>query len=99
MRIGKVIGMLTLSRLHESIRGSSWRVVVPMSESNLREGTEPDSEELIVYDDLAAGEGELIAFTEGAEAAKPFYPSSKPVDAYNAAILDKIDLQILSNES
>ncbi|MDR1484994.1 MAG: carbon dioxide concentrating mechanism protein CcmL [Planctomycetaceae bacterium] len=92
MRIGKVIGTLTLSKLHESLRGSSWRVVVPMSEVDLRSGAEPVAEELIVYDDLAAGDGVLIAFTEGAEAAKPFYPSPKPVDAYNAAILDKIDL-------
>ncbi|MDR1289743.1 MAG: carbon dioxide concentrating mechanism protein CcmL [Planctomycetaceae bacterium] len=95
MRIGKVIGTLTLSKLHESLRGSSWRIVVPLGESNLRdgEGAVLDSEELVVYDDLAAGDGVLIAFTEGAEAAKPFYPSAKPVDAYNAAILDKIDLQ------
>ncbi|MDR0391583.1 MAG: carbon dioxide concentrating mechanism protein CcmL [Planctomycetaceae bacterium] len=95
MRIGKVIGMLTLSKLHESLRGSSWRVVVPMSENNLRTGEESNAEELVVYDDLAAGDGDLIAFTEGVEAAKPFYPSYKPVDAYNAAILDKIDLQNL----
>ncbi|MDR2440058.1 MAG: EutN/CcmL family microcompartment protein [Planctomycetaceae bacterium] len=93
MRIGKVIGTLTLSKSHDSLRGSSWRIVVPVSESNLYENTEPESEELIVYDDLGTGSGELIAFTEGAEAAKPFFPSLKPVDAYNAAILDKIDLQ------
>ncbi|MDR1480051.1 MAG: EutN/CcmL family microcompartment protein [Planctomycetaceae bacterium] len=92
MRIGKVIGTLTFSKLHESLRGSSWRVVVPLGVGNLREGLALDSEELVVYDDLAAGEGDLIAFTEGAEATKPFYPSLKPVDAYNAAILDKIDL-------
>jgi microcompartment protein CcmK/EutM len=94
MRIGKVIGFLTLSKLHESLRGSSWRIVLPLGEGDLRGGGESVGlEELVVYDDLAAGDGALIAFTEGAEAAKPFYPSAKPVDAYNAAILDKIDLQ------
>ncbi|MDR2168934.1 MAG: EutN/CcmL family microcompartment protein [Planctomycetaceae bacterium] len=92
MRIGKVIGTLTLSRFHESLRGSSWRIVSPISEDNLLKGTEPVAEELVVYDDLGAGDGDWIAFTEGAEAAKPFYPSAKPVDAFNAAILDKIDL-------
>lgn len=97
MRIGKVIGTLTLSKSHESLRGSSWRIVTPMSESNLRNNTDSNAEELIVYDDLSAGNGELIAFTEGAEAAKPFYPSHKPVDAFNAAILDKVDLQILNS--
>jgi hypothetical protein len=29
---------------------------------------------------------------EGPEASNPFLPDSKPLDAYNAAILDTIDL-------
>ena len=34
----------------------------------------------------------LIAVSEGGEAAQPFQPEMKPVDAYNAAILDRIDV-------
>jgi hypothetical protein len=34
----------------------------------------------------------LIAISEGAEAAQPFRPELKPVDAYCAAILDSVDL-------
>ena len=36
---------------------------------------------------------ELVrAVSEGGEAAQPFYPQVKPVDAYNAAILDNIQV-------
>ncbi len=46
----------------------------------------------MVYDDLGAGQGSRIAFSEGREAAQPFEPDKKPIDAYNAAILDRIDV-------
>ena len=48
--------------------------------------------EIIVYDELSVGIGEWIAFSEGAEAAMPFYPEKRPVDAYAAAILDTLEL-------
>ncbi|MDR0703702.1 MAG: EutN/CcmL family microcompartment protein [Planctomycetaceae bacterium] len=94
MRIGKVIGQLTLSRCHESIKGFRWKMVVPMTENDLRTENEPNAEELIVYDHLSVGEGQRIAFSEGAEASAPFFPNPKPIDAYNAAILDQIELPI-----
>ncbi|MDR0609059.1 MAG: carbon dioxide concentrating mechanism protein CcmL [Planctomycetaceae bacterium] len=94
MRIGKVIGQLTLSRCHESVRGFRWKIVVPMTEDALQTAHEPHTEELIVYDDLSVGEGQRIAFSEGAEASMPFFPNPKPLDAYNAAILDQIELTV-----
>ncbi len=48
--------------------------------------------ELIVYDELSAGEGEWIAFTEGAEAAAAFQPDKRPVDAYASAIIDTLEI-------
>ncbi|MEX2141230.1 MAG: EutN/CcmL family microcompartment protein [Pirellulales bacterium] len=92
MRIGKVIGTVTLNRWHESLRGASYRIVVPMSLDNLRGESQPKAEEFVVYDELGAGAGSLIAISEGGEAAQPFRPEIKPVDAYCAAILDSIDL-------
>ncbi len=92
MRTGKVIGQLTLSRCHGSVAGAQWKIVVPMSENNLLNDNEPGAEELVVYDELSAGEGQRIAFSEGAEASMPFYPNNKPLDAYCAAILDKIEV-------
>ena len=35
--------------------------------------------------------GQLVAFSEGGEAAQPFQPEGKPVDAYISALIDQID--------
>lgn len=92
MRIGKVVGQVTLNRAHASLAGGALRLVMPLSLEQLRDPERAISEELVVYDALSAGHGSLIAFSEGGEAAQPFYPEMKPIDAYNAAILDRIDL-------
>jgi ethanolamine utilization protein EutN len=92
MRIGKVIGTVTLSRSHESLLGACYRLTVPMSLDDLKQSREPAAEELVVYDELGAAIGSRIAFSEGGEAAQPFYPNMKPVDAYNAALLDQIEI-------
>ncbi len=47
----------------------------------------------MVYDEFGAGVGSFIAVSDGAEAAQPFYPEDKPIDAYNAAILDRVHLE------
>jgi ethanolamine utilization protein EutN len=52
---------------------------------------EPDL--VVVWDDLGAAEGSIIAVSDGAEAAQAFKPAQKPVDAYNAAILDEIRIK------
>ena len=92
MRIGKVIGTVTLNRWHESLRGARYRVAVPLSLANLRGESAADAEGIVVYDDLGAGDGSLIAISEGGEAAQPFRPNLKPIDAYCAAILDGVNL-------
>ena len=93
MRIGTVIGTVTLSRSHPSLRGASYRLAVPLSLTNLMGNYDELAEEIVVYDELGAGLGSRIAISEGAEAAQPFRPEFKPVDAYNAAILDNIELK------
>jgi ethanolamine utilization protein EutN len=90
MRIAEVIGTVTLSRWHNSLGSARWIIGVPFSLKALKENTRPDGEDLVIYDDLGAGNGHRIGVTEGAEAAAPFYPEKKPVDAYCAAILDTI---------
>jgi microcompartment protein CcmK/EutM len=94
MRIGKVIGTLTLNRWHPTLTGGSYRLTVPLSLENLAGQTPADAEPLVVYDDRGAANGSLIAFSEGGEAAQPFYPNQKPIDAYNAAILDDIQIKL-----
>lgn len=91
MRIGKTIGTVTLVEPHEAVRGGVFRLVVPLATCDLTRGDGP-AEPLVAWDDLGAGEGQLVAFSEGGEAAQPFRPADKPVDAYIAAILDKLHI-------
>jgi ethanolamine utilization protein EutN len=98
MRIGEVIGTVTLSRWHPSLTGGCFKLVVPLSLSDLLGRGEEPAEELTVYDELGAGIGNRIAFSEGREAAQPFHPDVKPIDAYNAAILDTIHLPLGETE-
>lgn len=108
MRIGKVIGTVTSSTIHSTLIGGQFKIVRPFTlkdltkESPVESGTETtdvrscdiegSGTEVIVYDELSAGLGEWIAFSEGAEAAAAFYPNVKPIDAYAAAILDSLEI-------
>ncbi len=89
MRIAEVIGTVTLSRIHPSLTGARLLIAVPFSLKALRAKT-PDGEDLVIYDDLGAGNGLRVGISEGGEAAVPFYPAKKPVDAYCACILDEV---------
>ena len=95
MRIGKVIGTVTLNRWHPSLAGARFKLVVPLSLDNLTGKSEEEAEELAVYDSLGAGMESRIAFSEGREAAQPFYPEVKPIDAYCAAIPDTLNVRSL----
>jgi ethanolamine utilization protein EutN len=90
MRIAEVIGTVTLSRVHPSLAGQRWLIGVPYSLKALRNNGLPDGEDLVILDQLGAGNGSRIGVSEGAEAAVPFLPEKKAVDAYCAAILDQI---------
>ncbi len=92
MRLGHVIGKVTLSAAEPALRGARFLLVQPLSRAQFAgapmEPLAPGSS-LVIYDDLGAGLGHIVGFTEGAEAAAPF-ANPTPVDAYNAAIVDTI---------
>jgi ethanolamine utilization protein EutN len=90
MRVAEVIGTVTLSRVHPSLGGARWVIGVPFSLKALREQRPPDGEDIVIFDNLGAGHGHRIGFSEGGEAAVPFLPDRKPVDAYCACILDRL---------
>ena len=92
MRIGEVIGKVSLNSRHPSLAGATWLIVVPLSRQGNEGGLDQRGEPFVVFDELGASEGARIAISEGAEAAAPFHPDSKPIDAYNAAILDQIEI-------
>ena len=91
MRIGEVIGTVTLNRFHASIAGQALKLVVPLGWENLAGRGQERLEETVVLDELGAGLGARIAISEGREAAMPFHPQIKPIDAYNAAIIDRLE--------
>jgi ethanolamine utilization protein EutN len=90
MRICEVIGSVTLSRPHAALAGARLLVTVPLNLSELQGERGPGREMLVVWDDLGAGVGSRIGVSEGREAAMPFHPQRKPVDAYCACILDQV---------
>jgi len=94
MRIGKVIGTVTLNRRHPTLDGHRFKLVVPQSWDNLLGRSETSMGETVVLDELGAGVGSVIALSEGREAAMPFHPDRKPVDSYNAAILDTLHVDV-----
>ena len=94
MRIGRVIGTVTLSRWHPSLTGSRLKLAVPLTWDNLAGRSDESPGEIAVLDELGAGVGSRIAMSEGREAAMPFYPEVKPIDAYNAAILDTLEFEL-----
>ena len=92
MKIGEVIGSVTLSRCHPSIQGSTWKIAVPLDLPALTGGKEGRGEPFVVYDEFGSGNGSTIAISEGAEASAPFHPDQKPLDAYCSALLDIVDI-------
>lgn len=96
MRLGTVIGRITLSQAAAGLTGARWLMVSPGTREQMPVPFGPPvltaQPSLIVYDDLGAGTGDVIGFIEGREAASPFDPPI-PIDAINAAIIDRINFE------
>lgn len=88
MHLYKTIGYVTLSRAHPSFRGGRLMVAHSISHELMGKGIPSEQEMVVVWDELGASPGTVIAVSDGAEAAAAFKPELKPVDAYNAAIID-----------
>lgn len=94
MRLGSVIGRVTLSVSVPELQGARYLIVSPFSRENFQRGETPPGglsaePSLVVYDDLGGGLGHTIGFVEGREAACPFERPT-PVDAINAALVDEV---------
>ena len=88
MRIGTVIGRVTLAARTPKYVGERLLLTLPWTEATFA-GEETYAPAIVVYDLLGAGVGQQIAISEGREAACPF-PKPTPVDAYCAALVDAI---------
>lgn len=95
MRIGKVIGRVTLNTTYPTLVGGRFVLLEVQDRFSLAGGVRQSTESLVAYDHLGAGEGDTVAFTESREAAAPFYPEKRvPLDAYVAAILDEVRIEL-----
>ena len=87
-------GTVVLSAALPEFRGISLLVVEPVTSENLSKNDgSGGGRALIVADRLGPGTGQMIAFTEGSEAANPYWPKLVPVDAYCALIVNNLDYQ------
>ena len=94
MRIAQIIGTVTLNQHSPSLQGARLKLAVPLSHADLQSDGWPQAEPLVVFDDLGAGIGDRIMLSEGGEAAQPFHPQMMPIDAYNAGILDELNIEL-----
>lgn len=98
MRIARVTGRLTINRQVGNLRPGKYVIAEALDGPALRRLPRatrrdvPMPESLVVFDELGAAEGQLIAVSEGREACMPFYPANVPIDAYCAAILDQVQV-------
>lgn len=86
MRMGTVVGRVTLGVRHPRFKGERLLLTLPWTDETFG-GAEKFAPSIVVYDQLGAGVDQHIAISEGREAACPF-PSPTPVDAYCAALID-----------
>lgn len=93
MRIGEVIGRLTLSVADPGLRGGRFLVIRPHDPASLREDRMGVGEIVIAYDEIGAGAGDRVAFSEGREAAMPFHPKPVAIDAYVACLVDSVIIE------
>ncbi|HEX9199727.1 MAG TPA: EutN/CcmL family microcompartment protein [Acidobacteriaceae bacterium] len=91
MRLGIVRGHITLSPAVPELLGKTLVVLEPITMVNLaaKNGL-GGGKSLVAVDALGAARGQIVAFTEGREAANPFWPKQVPVDAYCTLIVDSI---------
>jgi microcompartment protein CcmK/EutM len=94
MKLGSVIGRVTMSKVAPELVGARWLLVSPFTREHFQRGTEDmagvsKDPSLVVYDSLGGGVGQTIGYVEGREAAQPF-EVAPPIDAINAALVDDI---------
>lgn len=91
MRLGIVRGHVTLSPAVPELLGKTLVVLEPVTMANLvaKNGL-GGGKSLVAVDALGAAKGQMVAFTEGTEAANPYWPNRVPIDAYCSLIVDSI---------
>ena len=94
MKLGTVIGRVTLSTTVKSLEGGRFLIVSPFGQAQFAAGlgapvslsADPS---MVIYDAMGGAPGQVVGYVEGREAAQPFEVPT-PVDAINAALVDEM---------
>ena len=86
MKLGKVVGRVVSTRKLESIEGVKLLLVQPLNEKR-----EPVGDPLVATDGMQAGEGDIVLYEGGKEAAQTLPNWFNPVDAAVIGIADAVD--------
>lgn len=94
MRLGSVIGRVTLSRAIPQYEGGRFLLVSPFTRDHFQHRHSPPvglsrDPSPVIYDDLGGGVGDTVGYVEGREAAMPF-DEPTPVDATCVALIDDV---------
>ena len=95
MRVGEVVGSVTLSKKLPEVPDGRLLIVQPLNRDMIRaDGTRGadsrGSDPVVAYDELGAADQMRVALSERREASMPFMPANVPIDAYCAALLDDV---------
>jgi microcompartment protein CcmK/EutM len=97
MRVAQVIGRVTLSLQDPSFKGGRWLVLNPLDAEQFNGACQKapalsTQASLVAYDNIGAGDGDIVGIVEGAEATAPFdFPI--PIDAITVAIFNSLSYQ------
>ncbi|MCL2330149.1 MAG: EutN/CcmL family microcompartment protein [Phycisphaerae bacterium] len=90
MRIGDVIGKVTLSVCDPKLVGKPLAIVQPHTQQSLRQDGLGTDEVVVCIDEMNCRVGDRVGFSEGREAAMPWHPVKVAVDAYIGCLLDEV---------
>ena len=82
---------MILNQQLSELQPGSYLIVRPCNRGTLAGRNEGNDETIVLYDCLAAREGDRVGLVEGREAAAPFHPKKVPYDSYNGCILDTVN--------
>jgi ethanolamine utilization protein EutN len=86
VKLGRVIGRVVATRKHESLEGLKLLLVLPLDERG-----EPTGPALVAFDTARAGEGDMVLYESGKEAAQA-NPNGwfSPADAAVLGVVDDV---------
>lgn len=93
MILARVEGSIVATKKHEKITGRKILLVRPLViDSPEQEALRDGKTTLAVFDDLGAGEGDVVLVVQGSSARLGAKDKDTPVDAIVIGIVDSVDL-------